>query len=75
MTREWTRRRTEERRKAFDKAIAALCPPSRPNETVRRIVESRERFERMDEACFPAARPRASWTFQTASESRGVFAE
>jgi hypothetical protein len=53
----------------------ALSPPCQPSETVRRIVESRECFERMAEACFPAVRPQDSWTFQTASVSWGVFAE
>jgi hypothetical protein len=37
-------RENEERRKAFATAAAALFPPTRPNYTVRRIIDNRERF-------------------------------
>jgi hypothetical protein len=67
--------RNEERRKAFAKASAALFPPRRRNEIVRRTVENRERFERMAEACLPAVRAQDRWMLQTARVSWGVFAE
>jgi hypothetical protein len=65
------RRENERRRRAFDEAAAKYFPQSRQNETVRKIVENRKRFERMAEACFPAARIQDSWRLQTASSSWG----
>jgi hypothetical protein len=65
------RRENERRRRAFDEEAANLFPQSRQNETVKRIVENRKRFERMAEACFPTAKPQERWTFQAASESWG----